>query len=57
MIITISILAIYYLMNTMGGMIQKYAPIGVIVLLAICFVYSSIILFIELKERFRTFCQ
>ena len=46
MIITIAILAIYYLMNTMAGTIQKYAPLGVLGLLAACFVYSSIILVI-----------
>ena len=46
MVITILILAIYYLMNTMTGPIQEYAPLGVLILLAVCFVYSTIILVI-----------
>ena len=44
MVITILILVIYYLMNTMAGPIQEYAPLGVLILLAVCFVYSTIIL-------------
>ena len=57
MMITIAILAIYYLMNTMKGAVQEYAPLGVLVLLAICFVYSLIILIIELKETFTSLCS
>ena len=52
MMITIAILAIYYLMDTMQGAVQEFAPLGILALLAICFVYSLIILVIELNERF-----
>ena len=52
MLITIAILVVYYLMNTMEGTIQQYAAIAVLVLLAVCFVYSAILLVIELKEKF-----
>ena len=50
MVITIAIMAIYYLMNTMEGVIQDYGPLAVLVLLLVCFIYSTVILVIEIRQ-------
>ena len=44
MLITVAVLALYYLMNSMEGFIQDYGPLIILALLVVCLVYSSILL-------------
>jgi len=58
MIITITILALYYLMNSMKmPILILYGPLLVLILLFVCFVYSTIALVFDLKQRFTEYCK
>ena len=58
LIIIILIATIYYLMNSMkGSALQDYGPLAVLILLIACFIYSTILLVIDLKDTITKMCS
>jgi amino acid transporter len=58
MLITITILLLYFLMNTLSkSAITLYAPLIILLLLLVCFVYSAYALVMDLKEKYTNLCK
>jgi hypothetical protein len=57
MVITTLVLLIYFLVNfTDNEMLEEYGPLAILGLLAVCLVYSTILLVIDLKSSFTNMC-
>ena len=58
MLIILAIEVIYYLINNYESkMITDYGPLVVLALLVICFIYSTILLVIEIKNSISKMCE